>query len=152
MQEAQVARTPAPPLSLRLVPNVDSQPPASQPSLSLEALNTLAADLDLTTVPHRVALHPKDDPREPRHLQLIATGACEAWLTTWPPGTSRIEGGHDGETSVVRVLSGSMIQSDGTDHRQLSPGESVVVRPLVPHRLCNVAGVEATTLHVLTTC
>ncbi len=114
--------------------------------LSVEALESIAAGL--ARVDRAVPLTGVDDRQMPRSLRLIATEAYDVWLITWPPGSRIEDHDHADATSVIRVVSGSIVESTASGHRRLGPGVSAVVRPHTPHSLGNDGIGDCTTMHV----
>jgi len=119
---------------------------SSRPPLAVEDLDVIAAGL--ACIQRRVSASPENNLVIPRSIRLIATAHYDVWLITWPPGSEIGQHDHAEATSVIRIVSGSLIESVGTGHSSLHPGNSVVTPPRTPHELRNAARTEATSLHV----
>ena len=103
------------------------------PPLPVVALTEIAGAL--AQVEHTVPVSAHDDPARPRSRHLVTTVDYEVWLITWPPGSGSGYHDHDGATSVIHVVSGSLVESIDATRRMLHPATSVVTPPHVPHRL-----------------
>jgi quercetin dioxygenase-like cupin family protein len=118
----------------------------SHAPLAVEVLDDIAAGL--ACIDRRVPASRKADPTAPRSIRLIATANYDVWLITWPSGSEIGHHDHAEATSVIRIVSGSLLESVGPGHWALHPGTSVVTPPRTPHELRNADGTEATSLHV----
>jgi predicted metal-dependent enzyme (double-stranded beta helix superfamily) len=101
------------------------------------------------------ALPGLDVPGYPRSTRLVATALYDAWLLTWPDGSSSGPHDHGSVRSVLRVVEGELVEiiTDLVDDapsvvRLLQPGDMTWGRASLVHDLTNRSGAEVTTLHV----
>ncbi len=84
-------------------------------------------------------------------LRLVATDAWEAWLLTWPPGSSVQPHDHGGSNGAFVVCSGELaeLRWRGGDRRTrwLVPGEVAHVRADVVHDVISVGPGTALSIH-----
>lgn len=96
-----------------------------------------------------------DGPGQPRSTRLLVTALYDAWLVTWPDGSSSGLHDHGGVRSVLRVVEGELVEiiTDLVDDappvvRLLQRGDMTWGRASLVHDLTNRSGAEVTTLHV----
>jgi mannose-6-phosphate isomerase-like protein (cupin superfamily) len=135
-------------LAITLTPDATPILPAVAvvPAVPVDAMCDIAAGL--AHIDRCVPPSPDRDEWTPRSLRLIATRDYDVWLITWPPGSEIGCHDHEGATSVVRLVSGSLVEFLGARRQTLHPGASVVTPPHTAHRLHNPQVVPATSLHV----
>lgn len=113
--------------------------------LASDALTQIVAGL--ASIPRVVTDETGGLSTEPRSLRLIATDSYDVWLITWPPGSGIDEHDHGDSMSVLKVVSGCLIDTGETGEIVVGTDNSLVTPPGQRHRLHNPLPIEATTVH-----
>lgn len=114
------------------------------PFLSLDAMDEIATGLAAVD---RVVDAGDGSEDAPRSLRLISTSSYDVWLITWPPGSGIEHHDHGCSCSVMRLVSGQLVEDDHGRIRLIAPGGSSVTAAHCSHGLWNARADEATSVH-----
>lgn len=131
-------------------------PPTShghrRPPVPAATLLEIAAGLATAVPVGMLASEALPSPGDRPSVRLLATDSYEAWLLTWPPGSSIEPHDHGDAHGAFIVVAGEVIETrwrqSGRHRRRLRAGESSVVRVGVVHDVAAAGAEPAVSVHV----